>query len=104
MDKDILYKQHILDAVAKIEQYVAGVSHENFLGNTMLQDAVVHELQIIGEAAKKLSPSFKKKYDLPWSGIAGTRDKIVHDYFQVDVETIWAIIQKDLSDLKQKLK
>jgi len=89
MDRDKLYSNDILDAVAKIDQ---------------VKDAVVHEVQIIGEAAKRLSNSFKEKYDLPWEDIIGIRDKIVHDYFKVDWRIIWDTAKNDVPALKQKLE
>ncbi len=72
MDKDNLYKQHILDAIGVIESYVAGKTFDDFSKDKMMQDAVLHEVQIIGEAAKQLSKKFKEKYDAPWRKIAGT--------------------------------
>ena len=104
MDKDKLYKQHVLEAAEKIERYLRGVEYEKFLKDDLLKDGVIHELQIIGEAAKRLSPSFKDKYDLPWIGIAGIRDKIVHDYFTVNLKIIWDTAKNDVSALKQKLR
>ena len=104
MDKDKLYKQHVLEAAEKIERYLRGVEYEKFLKDDLLKDGVIHELQIIGEAAKRLSPSFKDKYDLPWIDIAGIRDKIVHDYFTVNLKIIWDTAKNDVSALKQKLR
>ncbi len=69
------------------------------------QDAIVRNIEIIGEASKKLSSGLKKKYqDIPWKMIAGTRDILIHDYFGVNIDIIWEIITNDMPELKQKLE
>ena len=71
----------------------------------MTIDAVIRNLEIIGEAVKNISPEFRKKHlGIPWSKIAKTRDKLIHKYFGVDLELTWDIIKKDLPDLKEKIK
>lgn len=89
----LLYVDDILEAIAHIEQYVSGVDYAAFMKDAKAQDAVIHRLEIIGEAVKKLPNQWRQQYpDLPWSAIAKTRDKLIHDYFGIDIESIWNII------------
>lgn len=103
MDKDSIYKQHILDAISNIEEYIRDKTLDDFANNRLLQDGVVRKLEIIGEASKRISQEFKKKINLPWKKIAGTRDKLIHDYFKVDLEAVWKTISEDLKELKKEL-
>ena len=105
MDKDGIYKQHIVDAIADIESYVADMTQERFETNKLTQDAVIRKFQVIGEAAKRLSPKFKNnRAGIPWKKISGMRDILIHDYFQVDLSLVWNTIKKELPVLKLKLK
>ena len=100
MVKDNFYVLHIKDAIKDIEKYTKGLSAEDFNREGVIRDAVVHKLMIIGEAAKKLSKSFTDVYpNIPWKNIAGTRDKIVHDYFDIDYVIVWAIVTDELPAL-----
>lgn len=104
MDKDATYKQHILDAMAKIEKFVHGLSYEQFLTNDLVQDGVIRELEIIGESAKRLSQPLKAATPkIPWKEIAGTRDVLIHDYMSVDLEIVWKTVTDDLPALKSAL-
>lgn len=103
MDRDSIYKRHIVDAISSIEDYVRGKTVDDFKNDRLLQDGVYRKLEIIGEASKRLSEDFKTKVDLPWKKIAGTRDKLIHDYFEVDVDAVWETISRDLKELKQKI-
>lgn len=104
MDKNDIYRRHILDAIAKIEKYIHGVDEEQFAVNDLVQDGVVRELEIIGEAVKRLSATFKTRApELPWKAIAGTRDILIHEYISVDVEIVWKTIKDDLPILKAAL-
>lgn len=70
-----------------------------------MQDAVIRQIEIIGEASKQISPELKKKHsDVPWKDISGMRDKLIHSYLGVDVESVWATVEKDLPKLKQQTK
>ncbi|MCL5257371.1 MAG: DUF86 domain-containing protein [Chloroflexi bacterium] len=91
MKRDIIYLEHILDAAEKIMQYSA-VGHDTFLAETHWQDAIVRQLEIMGEATKHLSDEIRSRYpELPWRRIAGLRDVLIHDYMGVDPEIVWAI-------------
>lgn len=104
MKKPETFLEHILESIVRIEEYVSGVSKEQFESSLKIQDAVLRRLEIIGEAVKNLPIDFKEKYpDIPWKKIAGTRDFLTHEYFDVDTELVWEIIGKDLQDLKSKI-
>jgi uncharacterized protein with HEPN domain len=87
---DNIYLQHILDAIDLILQYIKGENFESFERNRMLQDAVIRELEIIGEASKNLSENIRGRYsDVPWKEMAGMRDKLIHAYFGVNLAAVW---------------
>jgi uncharacterized protein with HEPN domain len=106
MSKDeSIYLRHIWDSIEKIESYVSGVDQDEFFENSMVQDAVIRQLEIIGEAAKRISESTRaKEPDIPWNSIAGMRNKLIHDYFGVDLSTIWVTIKEDLDPLKRAVQ
>ena len=99
------YLQDILDAIEKIKKYTAKVDYEMFSKNEMMIDAVLMNIAIIGESVKKIPEDVKEKYpDIPWKDIAGMRDKVIHDYFGVDVNIVWETIKKNVPELEQKIK
>jgi len=105
MKRDVLFIRHILDAIELIEEYLEGVDYEEFLNDRMLQDAVIRELEIIGEATKNLSNEFRDKHpEIPWRQMAGMRDKLIHGYFGVDVNAVWDTAKRDLPVLKKELQ
>ena len=94
----------ISTALGKIERYTAGLDEAAFLEDDKTIDAVVRNLEIIGEAAKQLSPDFKAQHSaIPWSQIAGLRNRIVHDYAGVDIKLVWHILKTSIPDLAVKL-
>ena len=102
-DADLLIED-ILTAIGRIDRYTRGLTHEAFLSDEKTIDAVVRNLEIIGEAARRIPASFAAAYpDIPWQQMAGLRNRIVHDYFGLDLEIIWQIIQGDLPQLKVRL-
>lgn len=105
MDKDKLYLEHILLAIQKIGRFCAGVELEDFSSNEMLQSAVIRELEIIGEASKHVSEKVKTDNpEIPWRLIAGTRDKLIHDYMGVDTVLIYDIYENHLPTLKIQIE
>jgi uncharacterized protein with HEPN domain len=99
--RDRLYLQHIRDAVQRIESYLEGVDRQEFDTTPLLQDAVIRQLQIIGEASKRLSEDLKESLaGVPWRKVAGMRDKLTHDYMGVDLEAVWKTAVEDLTPLK----
>ncbi|WP_321428359.1 DUF86 domain-containing protein [uncultured Methanolobus sp.] len=104
MRDDSVFLNHILDAINQIEEYIADMTYDGFLDNRLVQDAVVRQLEIIGEATKNLSPTKTEEYpQIPWKEIAGMRDKLIHAYFGVDLEEVWNTTKRDIPYLKEIL-
>jgi len=99
------FLNHILDAIKKIEKYIQGVDEEAFKKNDLVQDGVIRQIEIIGEAVKRLSDDITSQSpQVPWQDIAGMRDKLIHDYFGVDIDTVWLTVEKDIPDFKEEIK
>ncbi|PIX31892.1 DUF86 domain-containing protein [Candidatus Bathyarchaeota archaeon CG_4_8_14_3_um_filter_42_8] len=96
------YLQDILDSINDIENFVRGMGFEEFKGDRKTINAVVRSIEVIGEASKRISRSLKAKYKgVPWREMAGMRDKLIHEYFGVDVEILWKTAKDDIPPLKQ---
>jgi len=99
-----LLPNDICQAIDRIEQYIENLSFDAFSEDQKSVDAVVRNLEIIGEAANRLPDELKEKYsEIEWHKVVGLRHRIVHEYFGIDLEIIWQILQKDLPALKQKI-
>ena len=95
----------IKEAVERIKTYIKSMSYEDFLNDTKTQDAVVRNIEIIGEAGKNLTQGFKQIHnDIDWKKIAGMRDKIVHFYFGVNLDVVWKTSITNIPELNKKLK
>jgi uncharacterized protein with HEPN domain len=97
--------KHILDETTFIINHTKNLTRENYLSNEVLCRAYIRSLEIIGEATKKLTDEFKNQHtDIEWKKIAGTRDKLIHDYYGIDYDIVWDIIASKIQELHQYLK
>lgn len=94
---DLPYVEHMLDAIERIESYLTGVDRETFDKDPILQDALVRQLEVLGEAAGRVSPERTSQHtEIPWSKITGMRHKLIHDYFVVDLDVVWTSAIEDV--------
>jgi len=99
-----IFLEHILESIGEIEKYTKNISKKRFFDSVMIQDAAVRRLEIISEAVKNLPTSFKNRYPkIPWKKIAGTRDILIHEYFGVNVDLVWKIVNKNIPQLKKQI-
>jgi len=104
MRDDRVRLEDILEAIKRVERY-AKRGRKAFQTDELLQTWVIHHIQIIGEATCKLSESLRKTHtEVPWPQIIKMRHVLVHDYFGIDLEEVWAAVEHDLPDLKRKVK
>ena len=102
--RDTVYLSHILDAINQIETYTADLSYHQFSENRLIQDGVIRQLEIIGEASRSLSDGFRAQHpDLPWKQIIGLRNRLIHAYFDISLGIVWDILQTDIPSLKSKI-
>ena len=100
-----LYLMDMLESIRRIEVYTKDIGYEEFLRNNMIKDAVVRNVEIIGEAARNIPKEIQAKYShIPWAEIIATRNVIAHDYFEIDYKIVWNIICKHLPTLKKELE
>lgn len=95
---------HMLEAIHRIEKYAAR-GRETFERDELIQNWLIHHIQIIGEAARAISSRFKEMHpEIPWVEIVGMRHILVHDYFGIDLDIVWRVIDRDLPELKSKIR
>jgi uncharacterized protein with HEPN domain len=95
----------IITAATNAVEYTRNISFEKFENTQMIQDAVVRNIEIIGEAAKNISKTCKDKSpEIPWKNIMSVRDRLIHEYFGVNLDIVWTIINDDLPDLIRQMK
>ena len=100
-----VFLKDILTCIAKIERYLPGFDYEKFQNNELITDAVVRNVEIIGEASNNLTRDFRSKNpQIEWRKIINTRNRIIHGYATVDIEIIWNITQNDLPKLKTEIE
>lgn len=96
------YLRDILDAIMKAQQFIEGMGFDSFCSDDKTVFAVVRALEVIGEATKKIPDKVRDNYpNLPWREMAGLRDKLVHDYFGVNLDVVWKTVTDDLPTLKR---
>ena len=99
------YLDDILQAIARIRRATCGVTYDEFAANEEKTDAVVRNLQVIGEAAKKIPDAIRSAHpEVEWKRIAGLRDIVVHDYFGIDLEVIWDVVRSKLPELDENIR
>ena len=99
-----LYLEDILDAIQKIEEYVQGLTYREFRESSLRVDAVLYNLEIIGEAVKHIPESIRAKHPyIEWRKIAGLRDIIAHEYFEISLGIIWDVLENKLPDLRVQI-
>ena len=100
MNKDRLYLESIRDCLERIAEYTSGGEQE-FLASRLIQDGVVRNLEVIGEATKNLSTGLREANPaIPWRQIAGMRDVLIHDYLKVNLSRVWLTVSTDLPELR----
>ena len=101
MKTDRVYLLHVRDAIFRIEEY-ASVGKQEFIAKPHWQDAIIRQLEIVGEASKRLSPSLRDETpEVPWRRICGLRDVLIHNYMGVDLEAVWSIVETGIPELKR---
>lgn len=99
------YVQDILDSIRDIESFIKEMTFEEFKKDRKTINAVVRSIEVIGEASKKIPSPIKTKYSgLPWKKMAGMRDKLIHEYFGIDLEILWRVAQEEINSLKPPMK
>ncbi|MFN2379590.1 MAG: DUF86 domain-containing protein [Bacteroidales bacterium] len=102
MKDDRVYIEHIQASINKIALYILGMDRKAFSSDTLVQDAVVRQLEIIGEATKRISKKLKEENpQVPWSDMAGMRDVLIHDYIDVDHDIVWRTASESIGELKE---
>lgn len=97
--------EHILDAIHQVEEYTHGLDYESFCTSRLIQDAVIRNVAIIGEAVAHVENSLKSSYpNIPWEQIVSMRNIVTHEYFGVDLKLTWEVIQEDIPFLKGEIE
>lgn len=100
MKDDTLYLIHISESIDRINSYMAEIDYESFMTKTIVQDAVLRNLQILAESTQRLSDEFKANHsNIEWYKISGLRNILVHDYLGIDLDTVWAAVKNNLPEL-----
>ena len=103
--EESVFFNHILDAISYVESYTKDVSINEFMFNHLIQDGVIRQLEIIGEAVKSISDETRSQYsDIPWQDMAGMRDILIHQYFGVDLDEVWTTVQMDIPKVKMMIQ
>ena len=96
-----LFIEDIVESMNRIEQYLSGMSHQDFLSNQMVIDAVIRNIEIIGEAARNIPEDIRNAYPaIPWKRIIGLRNIAIHAYFGIDLDILWKILTESIPEAK----
>jgi len=102
---DSVYLADIREAIRRIGEYVVGTPYEQFRKDIRTQDAVMRNLEIIGEATKNISAQFRKQHStIPWKQMAGLRDRLIHHYFGVNLDIVWGVITEELPAVANQIE
>ena len=102
--RDREYLSDIIEAIERIDEYAKGLTYSDFMQDKKTQDAVIRNLEVIGEAAKGITSAIKKKHsEIPWNDMARLRDRLVHHYFGISHEIVWSIVSKELPSVSDQL-
>jgi uncharacterized protein with HEPN domain len=100
----MLYIADIINSINRIEEYTGGVDYDSFLNSQMMVDAVIRNLEIIGEAAGNVPNELKDKYnEIPWQEMKGLRNVLIHEYFGVSTKIVWNIVIKEIPQVKEMI-
>jgi len=100
-----LFVLDMVESIQKVQDYLGNYGYADFLSDGKTQDAVVRNLEIIGEAARQILPEIRQKYpEIPWGHLVALRNRLTHGYFGVDPEIVWDIVQNELPQVKAKLE
>lgn len=101
---DLTYLKHVLDSIVSIEEFISRGGRELFDKDKAIQNAIIRELEVIGEATRNITYEFREKHSsIPWKLITGMRDKLIHDYAGVDLEKVWEAATIDIPKLKRQV-
>jgi uncharacterized protein with HEPN domain len=105
MKSDRIYLGHILESIESILEYTAGMQEDDFHANRLVKDAVIRNFEIVGEATKRISFQLRNENPgIPWTKMAGLRDKLIHEYIRVDLQLVWDVIKDVLPGLVKEIK
>jgi uncharacterized protein with HEPN domain len=100
-----MFLEDILQSIAKIQNYLSGLSYDDFIQNGLVFDAVIRNLEVIGEATRHIPEDIKNKYtEIPWRRMAGLRNILIHEYFGLDESIVWEVATRNLPEVEPQIK